>query len=214
MKGLFSRTKTIRELKAIVRNLSVNFKKIDREFSKLLGIYCSWSRMNKTELTKVVDWFLGNFSLQSLLSRACDSIFTIGDLSWEKVAKNISNDLRLKGFQAYLIAEILTPFAPHNFQVDKLYYDPDFEEKYFDQYVYDENGITLVNLWEENDRKIGNKTRSLKGWLLGLLQDDDTWLVIEIDKKQGKNQGYYKMGIDYIESVKCWYRQEHRAKAA
>lgn len=210
MKGLFSRTKTIRELKAIVRNLSVYCMEVNRKFLKLLSIYCSWSRMDKRELIKVVDWFLGNCSLQYILKSACKPAFSVGELGWEKVAKNITQDLRLRGFRAYLIAEILNPFNPSNFRVEKLYHDPDFEEKYFDQYAYDDNGIVLINLWSENNRKIGNKTRSLTGWLLGLVQDDDTWLVLEMDKKEGRSQGNYKMGIDYIESVKIWYRSEKK----
>jgi hypothetical protein len=65
--------------------------------------------------------------------------------------------------------------------VDKIYYDPDFEEKYFDEYVYDENGWIVVDRWIDNGRKIGDKRRQKIGGYVALVQDDN-YLVFKLSQ--------------------------------
>ena len=200
MKGLFARSKTIRELKAIVRNLSTGIKKVTRNFSKALNIYCSWSRMNKRQLIKVVDWFLGNYSVETILYKA---IVQIKD--YNKVIKDVVTDLGLTGFDAYIGYNMIHPFESRNFTISKIYRDPDFEDKYFDEYSYDENGWIVVEKWIDNGRKIGNKRRELVGWYVALIQDDD-YLVFEIDKNTFTNKYRLMIGSRYFECLKETYK--------
>lgn len=58
MDKLSYQQKTVKELKRIVAKLSQRLIKVDRNFLKSLGIYCTRSALNKRELIKVIDWFV------------------------------------------------------------------------------------------------------------------------------------------------------------
>jgi hypothetical protein len=219
MKGLFSRTKTIRELKAIVRDLSMGIKKITRNFSKNLNIYCSWSRMNKRQLIKVVDWFLDNYPIEKIIHRVCKPNYDVyTEVDPAPVIRNITDDLGLTNLDAYIAFCLLNPYGAKNFTVEKIYLDPEFEEKYFDEYTYDDNGWIIVEKWVDNGRKIGNKKRNLIGWYVALAQEDDTFLIFSVECNSIIRKSYATINAKYFDTIKSWYHAKnnklsHRNKA-
>ena len=74
MKKLYT-VKTIRELKRIVSNLSKEISTSSRKFSKRFGIYCSWSRMTKAQLIKIIDYFGSQFSIKTVMKAFFGSDF-------------------------------------------------------------------------------------------------------------------------------------------
>jgi hypothetical protein len=111
MKGLFSRTRTIRELKAIVRNLSTQIKQVTRKFSKTMNIYFSWSRMNKKQLIKVVDWFLGNYSVNTIFGKLCTSYKSLH--SYDESIKDAVIDLGPHDIDGLIAYKLIDPFEPN-----------------------------------------------------------------------------------------------------